>query len=163
MFRRIMAATGAFALALSLFAPAALAGGPSRDYLPITGPLEFAAGDPCTFPLRIDVLVNTEYGVTFRDDSGNLVRQIVGGRLIVTITNLTTGKSITENISGPGIYTAHPDGSMSTILLGNSLAFGPGEMWLTTGTVLVEADASGAIVSLTQHGGTRRAVCSLIA
>ncbi len=162
MFRRIIAATGAIALALSLFAPAALADAPSRDYLPITGPLEFAAGDPCTFPIRIDVLVNTEYGVTFRDDAGNLVRQLVGGRLIVAITNVTTGASITENVSGPGIYRFHADGSLSAILRGNSLAFGPGEMWLTTGTVLVEVDASGAVASLTQHGGTRRAVCSLI-
>ncbi|HEU0244775.1 MAG TPA: hypothetical protein VFQ75_12805 [Candidatus Limnocylindrales bacterium] len=162
MLRRTIAATGVVALALSLLAPVALASGPTRVYLPIDGPIEFAAGDPCAFPLRIDILVNTEYGVTFRDDAGNVVRQIVGGRLIISLTNESTGATITENISGPMLSTIHPDGSSSQVLLGNSLPFGPGEMWLTTGAVHVETDASGTITSITQHGGTRQNVCALL-
>ena len=48
-----------------------------------------------TFP------VAKEYVRAFHDQDGNVVRLIITGNLVVTLTNTATGKSLTVNISGP--------------------------------------------------------------
>lgn len=163
MLRRIGLATGVAALSLSLLAPATLAGAPTRVYLPIEGPIEIDAGVFCPFPVRIDVLVNTEYGVTFTDDAGNVVRQLVGGRLVVQVTNASTGSTRLANISGPARTTIHADGSTTYELRGNSMPIGPGILMLTTGTVVQEYGADGTFLGQTHAGGTEEDLCVSLA
>ena len=57
-------------------------GKPVREFLPAPEFIEFAPGELCEFGVRIDVLVNQEYGTTFTDDQGMPLRTIVTGRLV---------------------------------------------------------------------------------
>ena len=117
-------------------APAAAAG-PTREFLPAPEFIEFAAGDLCDFPVRIDVLVNKEYGTTFFDAAGQPTRTLVSGRLILRLVNLDTSKSIVVNASGPGLVVYEGD-NIRVTLRGRSLIFLPSDhlLYLNTGQVV---------------------------
>jgi hypothetical protein len=161
MPRRILALATAATLALALAAPAA-AVGPTREYLPLPATIDLAAGEGCSFPVRIDVLVNREYGVTFADASGDLLRQLVSGTLIIGLTNVDNDRSITIDISGPAEFVVHADGSSTFTLRGNSMPLDPGGLFRTTGTVVQEYDSDGNLLSTTQTAGTRTDICAAI-
>ena len=63
---------------------------------------EYAAGVVCAFPTLIETTANKEKATTFYDREGNVVRQLVTGKLRMRITNTATGESIDVNVSGPG-------------------------------------------------------------
>ena len=159
MLKRLVVTVGAALLALSAAAPAASATRPSRDYLATPDHIEFAAGEACAFPVRVDFFVNKEYGVTFADADGNFVRQLIAGTLIISLTNMSNGRSITVDISGPGRTIAHEDGSTTFILRGNSLPVVPGRLYTTTGTVVQEFDANGNLLSTAPATGTETDRC----
>jgi len=116
-------------------------------------------GEACAFPVRLDFLVNKEYGVTFNDADGDFVRQLIAGMLIVGLTNTTNGKSITVNISGPAQVIGHPDGTTTFILRGNSMPVVPGRLYTTTGTVVQELDENGDLLSTSSATGTETDLC----
>ena len=158
MLKRLVVAAGAALLVLSAAVPTVMAARPSRDFLATPDFIEFAAGEACAFPVRLDFLVNKEYGVTFRDADGDFVRQLIAGTLIVGLTNTTNGKSITVDISGPAQVIGHPDGTTTFILRGNSMPVVPGRLYTTTGTVVQEVDANGDLIA-SRATGTETDLC----
>jgi hypothetical protein len=87
---------GIAALALVL-AGAAGADPPTRTYLP-AAPF---SGHFCPgFDVLVTPLVDKEYATTF--DNGAV---IITGRLVIQVTNLSTGDSIVVNASGPGFVS----------------------------------------------------------
>jgi hypothetical protein len=104
---------GAFALfAIAMLVPAASAASanndPHRVALP-AGPVDFPVG-VCSFPLHVVFPTANEYAKISTLPDGSTVYKVTGA-LQVTITNTDTGKSVTENASGPGTQTVSADGS----------------------------------------------------
>jgi hypothetical protein len=135
------------ALALAV-ASVAAADPPTRSY----SPLDPFSGSFCpNFDLGITPLINQEYFITF--STGAI---ITTGRLDVQVTNLSTGKSVVLNISGPGFSSA--DGNigilrgLSIILLPPDFLYpgSPPTAFLNSGTVTF--DFSGVPVIMTQTG-----------
>lgn len=123
-------------LLLVAAAPAAAAK-PTREFLPAPEFIEFAAGELCDFPVRIDVLVNREYGTTFFDESGQPTHTIVTGRLVLRLVNLDTSDSVIVNASGPGLVVYEGD-NIRVTLRGRSLIFLPADhlLYLNSGRVV---------------------------
>ncbi len=146
-----------FAVLLALLAllpaSAALADKPTREPLPAE---DFTLTGVCPFPVRVEVMANKEKATTFTTKGGE--RTIVTGTLRVRLTNLATGESRELNVSGPVFVTPHEDGSATVVLRGRSLIFStPGStiaptLQLTSGPVVLEVDAKGAITQLDQRG-----------
>ena len=116
----------------------------------------------CGFPIHVGIVSDKEYfthQTTLAD--GTLIQQ-VNGKLVISLTNVSTGKTIVTNESGPGTFTSYPDGSFVFEGLGLSFNFfGPigqantGEpgLVLTSGHVVVHFSAStGAADSFTLDG-----------
>ena len=121
---------------LALAAPAAAAK-PDREFLPAPDFIDFAAGELCAFPVRINVLINKEYGTTFFDESGLPTHTLVSGRLVLELVNLATSKSVVVNASGPGLVVYEGD-NIRVTLRGRSLIFLPTDhlLYLNTGQVV---------------------------
>jgi hypothetical protein len=98
----------------------------------------------------------------------------ITGKARATVTNQTTGKSVSYNISGPGTVVFYPDGAFDID------AGGPNLLWTTrvnlgefsyvptisytTGHVTVEVDASGLTTDYALVGGARQTdVCAVLA
>jgi hypothetical protein len=124
-------------LMLVASAAPAVAAQPTREFLPAPEFIEFAAGELCDFPVRIDVLVNKEYGTTFFDASGQPTHTIVTGRLVLQLVNVDTSESVVVNASGPGLVVYEGD-NIRVTLRGRSLIFLPSDhlLYLNTGQVV---------------------------
>jgi hypothetical protein len=139
---------------------------PERAFFEAPPPTDYAAGELCAFPVRIEAVINQEYGITFPVAEDGTQRTIVSGRLVMMITNLATDESLTVNVSGPGVFTFGADG-LSIDGGGNWLFYlfatdagGPG-IWVTSGRVRLEAGESG-VTALTMPHRTQD-VCELLA
>ena len=134
-------------------------GKPERIPAPIPQPLVVSGS--CSFDVDVKVVKNNEYFINFYDANGNLVRQLVGGSLVVTLTNLSNHHSITVNISGPGYATFYADGSFIQRFEGNAAIFLPNLFILTSWRVDVKTfpDGHSAILRMS---GTQQDVCALI-
>jgi hypothetical protein len=99
--------------------PLTASGKPTRSPVPAE-PFEISAGLICSFAVGIEFVVNNDFATTFPPEPNGDVVQIITGRLVARFTNLSTGTSITENISGPGRFTFHPDGSATLEFFGRS-------------------------------------------
>jgi len=145
-----------FAAALGLVsAPAALAAKPDRAPLELPPSLELAAGEACEFPLLVEFLANRGKTLTFYDNEGNAIRQIGTGTLKIRVTNLADESvaPLELNISGPLHTTLHPDGSATLVFGGRGISlFPPGTFVLTAGRSVVELDAEGEVISVTNVG-----------
>lgn len=152
-------------------APAFDAGGvpgkPLRSPLP-DAPFSFAAGAVCSFPLIGTVLENNEVSNTFPPEPNGDVVQHITGRLVMTLTNGSTNKSINVNISGPGTLVFRPDGSVGFTGYGNSLFFftstsvpaGPAT-FIFSGKTVANFDASGNLTLISQSGNAQD-VCAAL-
>jgi hypothetical protein len=111
MIRKLLL-TGAAAAAVVLTAASvAAADPPDRTYAPaptFTG--EFCPG----IQVQITFPVNQEYSITFSNGA-----VITTGRLVAQVKNLSTGKSVVVNASGPGLLAE--DGRFT--LRGETLVF----------------------------------------
>jgi len=135
-------------------------GKPERIPAPLPQPL--VTSGSCTFDVDVKVVKNNEYFINFYDANGNLVRQLVGGSLVVTLTNLSNGHAITVNISGPGYATFNADGSYVQRYEGSAAIPLPGRFLLTNGRVDVEYFPNADPVVLRMSGAQRDA-CALLA
>jgi hypothetical protein len=118
---------------------------------------DFPAGlfTGCDFPIHIDFLTNTEFSITFPADDNGDVRQNIAGQLIIRITNQIGGIWVDEKISGPGVLTFHPDGSLTEVFLGRSMPLQPGApLRVTSGRVVQEYAADGSSTLGPIHGRT---------
>ena len=145
-----------FAVALVLVSAQAVLGAkPDRETLELPPSLQVAAGDTCEFPLLVEFLVNGGKILTFFDNEGIAIRQIGTGVLKIRVTNLADESvaPLELNISGPIHTTLHPDGSATLIFGGRGISlFPPGTLVLTAGRSVVELDAEGEVISVTNMG-----------
>ena len=165
----VIAALGTLLATLTgvLSASPALAGrGPK--WAPVAAkPFTLPAGF-CGFKIRLTFPVNKEYGKTLTGADGTT---LITGALTVTYTNLSTGKAITENLSGPGKVTQQPN-SLTQAVKGRSglfltpadaHRFGLPAAAVTAGAQTVTlALPSGALTSLTLRGHVLVNVCSAL-
>src|SRR5436309_2797251 len=101
--RRILIASTLGALLLALATSPVLAAKPDRQF--IGGPSEFVlSSEICGFDVMLSAPTNKEYDTVFFDRSGDPVREIISGKLFITLTNVDTGKSIDVNASGPAHF-----------------------------------------------------------
>lgn len=108
MRKLLAAAVGVFALVA--MATPATAAEVTRTPLPSTGTLGLPRPFPCRFDVRLD-LVNNETLTSYFDDNGQLVKRVISGSSFGTFTNLSSGKTINVNLSGPAQIDINPDGS----------------------------------------------------
>jgi hypothetical protein len=94
-----------------------------------------------------------------------------GWSIKVTYTNLSTGKAVTENESGPGKITTHADGSVTSAAKGHTglfLApadakrFGLPTLSVTAGAQTLSIAAAGGITSLSLRGHVLVNVCAVL-
>jgi hypothetical protein len=64
----------------------------------------------CPFPVHVAFPVDHGYASVTASSDGSTVYRVTGS-LFARITNLTSGRSIVVNASGPGIFTFRPDGA----------------------------------------------------
>jgi len=110
-----------------VIASPALARGPKWQFEPaepFTLPSLF-----CGFEVKVTPVVDTEFGKILKASDGSMTF-LSTGSLQASFTNLQTGKTITENVSGPAKITVLPDGSLTALATGH------------TGKFLVPADAA---------------------
>ena len=70
----------------------------------------------CGFPVLVTPVVNGEYTKTLKAADG-FMTFLFTGPFTASLTNLQTGKTITEKMNGPGKFFGQPDGSFSPELL----------------------------------------------
>jgi hypothetical protein len=110
MRKLLSVAMGVFAL-VSMATPATAAE-VTRTPLPGTGTVSLPHPYPCAFDVRLD-LVNKETLTRLFDNNGTMVKQVISGSSFGTFTNLSSGKTINVNFSGPAQFTFNPDGSIT--------------------------------------------------
>jgi hypothetical protein len=153
----------------ALTASPALAGrGPKWEFLPaqpFTLPAAF-----CGFKVRVTPLADKEYAKLLKASDGSMTT-LVTGTLKVSFTNLSTGKAITENVSGPGKVTEHPDGSITATGTGHgghfltpadAKRFGLPTVSVTVGLLTESVAANGTRTSLSLHGHVLVDVCAAL-
>jgi hypothetical protein len=84
-------------LTSALSAGTAVAVPPTVEFLDRTA----ETNTSCGYDILVTFPVQNQYLRTFFDRDGNVVKLIVTGNLVVTLTNTATSDSLTSNISGP--------------------------------------------------------------
>ena len=112
----------------------------------------------CSFDVFRHVLENRSILTTFSDGS-----QLTTGTFKERLTNVSTGKFIDVNASGPILTVFHADGSSTESSRGRQFVRPFGQLLITTGNLVVDRDPAGAIVGFSQQGGTSQDVCELLA
>jgi hypothetical protein len=143
--RRVLAPLLAALLLLISVVPVLAGGKPEFAKNEPAAPQFFAADALCNFAVRIDVLVDTGHSIAFPEADDGSARVLLGGHLVLLITNEETDASVTYNASGPGKFVFQGDrlsitGSGPWLLyplVGD--ATGPG-IWYTKGPVALEVD-----------------------
>jgi len=171
---RRLGAVVALGVLLGLFAgvvtaSTALAGrGPKWEFQP-AAPFTLPA-DFCGFKVRVTFPVNREYGKVLKSSDGSVVT-LVTGSLRVSLTNLNTGKTFTENISGPGKLTTYPDGSFTVAGKGHEAPilapadarrFGLPPLSVTAGALTISLAPDETITSVSLHGHVLVDVCAAL-
>ena len=117
---------------------------------PVTGTETYAAGEVCSFPLRVEPHINKSHLHILRNGVW-----VVNGRFTQTATNLRTGASMTFH-SGPLRVIFNDDGTLTFISLGSVLwtsvqgdVDGPG-LRLYTGRAVIQTDANGFATSISR-------------
>lgn len=142
----------------STWAPAALADPPTRTTEP---PFDFNTSLFCGFQVRSETLQNNVKITTFSDG-----RQIVTGRRIVRLTNVSTGASLV--VTDAGHLATDPAQTVDTFT-GSLLLplfpvepFGPG-VYLFHGKVVATFAPGGFFYSNLDVTGTRIDLCAALA
>ena len=152
--RRVVLSLLSAAAALLATTSAVLATPPTREPLGLPEVIEFAAGEACPFAVTVEVLVDNGKVMTFYDRTGEVRKAITSGSLVVRLTSPDApGMEVTLNISGPSHQTFNADGTSTLVYGGNSISlYPPGTLVLTKGRAVVQLDADGNFVSVTNIG-----------
>ncbi len=155
--RKLIAA--ACAIGASVFISSiAMADTVTRVPSPVPSPFIFRG--LCQFDVLAQAITNNEFRTTFVNQDGVMVKQIVTGALVVTFTNLSNGKSIIENISGPGVITFNPNGSVTLDILGREAGF-PGDT-IGAGRTVIQISPTG-VATVVSQVGNYTSLCGLLA
>jgi hypothetical protein len=120
----LMIAAATTAMLFGLAGPAQAAPPPTQSFtLNLPGTDSAGNNGFCTFPVRIDE-VSHQRDNKSTGPNGATVDHFTGNAT-ATVTNTTTGKKLSYNISGPGTVTSYPDGSFTID------AAGPNLLWTT--------------------------------
>jgi hypothetical protein len=148
--KRFVAAVAVLAGTTALLVPSASADPPTRVPAPFTD----LSGPWCPgFDVNWHAVTNNEVATFFSDG-----RVIVTGTFKIDVTNMSSGKTVTVNASGPVFVSS--DGN-TVVLRGNTLLgysageVGPGSApftQLVSGVVTVKYAADGSVASLTRTG-----------
>jgi hypothetical protein len=134
--------------------PISASGRPTREPF-FNGPFEVPAGLICSFAVAGEFVVNKEFATIFPPEPNGDVVVLVTGRLVQRLTNVSTGKSITVNISGPGRFTFRADGSLTIESFGRSSNFRnveDGGLFLFSGRLVLEIAPDGAATFVSMSG-----------
>jgi hypothetical protein len=105
------------------------------------GPVTFAAGEMCSFPVLIQPTAPDVLNVIiFSND-----KFFSSGPVVATATNLDSGKSIKINISGTVSFVPHKDGSATLTFNGPTLSVSEGV--ISYGRLVLQFDATGNLTS----------------
>jgi len=124
----------------------------------------------CGFKIRLTFPRDKEYGKLLKTSDGSMI-SLFTGSFKVSFTNLSTGKTITENASSPlkqtstSRYLILSNGGHVGLLLtpADSKRFGLPTVSVTAGRLTAKiATASGAIASLSLHGHVQVNVCAAL-
>jgi hypothetical protein len=139
-------------------------GKPTRSPLP-AGPFEAPAGLFCSFGVLSEPVVNKQVLKTFPPEPNGDIVQLATGAFVARLTNTSTGKSITVNISGPGRFTIHPDGSVTLEASGRwffaAIENAPVSAFINSGHVVLRIGTDGT-VTLVSRSGHVEDVCALL-
>ena len=158
MINRMVLRTLLAALAAVLLVPTAAADPPSREFAPAA---DFSGQFCKGFRVGVHVTQNKEYFTVFGSGAA-----LITGVLKVEVTNLSTGKTLALNISGPGTFS--PDGSTAAAH-GTWMLFGeagqlpgpdPGMLLVTGSTSLVFGPVG--LTSISVRGKTDD-LCAMLA
>ena len=158
---------GMFAGVLS--ASPALAGRGPKWQLVQANPFTLPAAY-CGFMVRVTFPVNNQYSKLLKASDGSTI-ELNTGSLTSTYTNLSTGKAVTVNESGPGKVTTHADGSITIAGRGHSglsltpadaQRFGLPTVSVLTGAFAASLAADGTITSLSLNGHVLVDVCTAL-
>jgi hypothetical protein len=124
----------------------------------------------CGFRVRVAFPVLTEYTKLLKAADGSMTT-LTTGSLKSSYTNLSTGKAVTENESGPGKVTTHADGSITATLKGHTglfltpaqaNQFGFPTVGVLTGALTETIAADGTLTSLSLKGHVLVDVCAAL-
>ena len=158
-----------FAMLALLFAAPASAVKPDRQ---VYGNQEalFPAGLACSgFELSVTIDVDKQTITTFFDNAGNPVRQLIVGRLIITLTNESTGASLTTRLGDAIRIYFNADGTLTFVTTGRTVLVlfptdfpaGPSTT-LYSGRVVFDVDPATGVFTLRDTAGTQVDVCALL-
>ncbi|MBR7839315.1 hypothetical protein KDL01_39005 [Actinospica durhamensis] len=116
------------------------------------------AGTACTFGVQNDVVQQDEqYRVVSTYPDGTPLETDWRGPLVVSYTNVNTGKSIIEDLSGTAQFYASPDGSGTWVSQDHfGLTIAPGNpyhaagLYVLTGPAVFTVSAAGTVDILAQ-------------
>ncbi len=87
---------------------------------PVEQSFSYPAGEVCAFPSHTEFPVSDLTLTTWTDGDGQPLFAVESGPLVMTVTNLETGESVTRDIGGTGVIDYFDDGSYT--LTGNDWA-----------------------------------------
>ena len=120
--------------------------------------VDVPAGVVCPFAVSVRTLINREKQLVFLDASGNPVRAITTGYLLVRIRNADSGDFVVRNISGPVFLTFHADGSVTGKLTGiSNIGLFPTDdggpaLLITHGLTVLQIASDGTITDFSTTG-----------
>jgi hypothetical protein len=124
----------------------------------------------CGFEVRITFPVNREFVKVLKVADGSMIL-LATGFASASFTNLGTGKTLTENTSGPAKFIVSPDGSVTELEKGlNGLVLTPADaarfglptVGVTAGARTVSIAPDGSITSLFLQGHVLVDVCAAL-
>ena len=134
---------------------------------PYTLPASF-----CGFKLRVAFPVNKEFTKVLKAADG-FTTFLFTGPFSASLTNVQTGKTITEKMNGPGKFFGNPDGSFTEVHTGlnglffltpaNAQRFGLPAVSVTAGALRFSVDPDGNLTSLSLDGHVLVDVCAALA
>jgi len=147
----------------------ALAGrGPKWQLLP-AAPFTLPAA-LCGFKVRVTIPVNKEYSKILKASDGSMIT-LTTGAVKLSYTNLSTGKAITANVSGPSKTAVDPDGSAVLAAKGHtgffvtpaqSRQFGLPRVFVAAGPLTASFAADGSLTSVSLRGHVLTDVCAAL-
>lgn len=147
MRRRIASLVAPFALVLATASPASAAPPSHEPSEPIVQ--EFAAGEVCDFPVRVESTEIKAKVTTFDRRDGAFVQNMTG-TVVQKATNLESGAWVIRKSSGPGRLTINDAGHVVIRFGGSSLltffegdVTGPALLYLTGGGAEFEIGDDG--------------------
>jgi hypothetical protein len=154
---------------LGLGALVAMAARPTVQVVPAGPGVLPSSISGCAFDIGFAPASNKEKLTTFFDQNGNVRFMLITGGRTETLINLSSGKSIDLNISGPARIQQNQDGTFEVAGGGPALGvFGPGvapglpTAAYTTGRLVVITDQDLNPIQVLSANGTVKDVCQLL-